>query len=350
MPNTSYEAPLGSRLNGESSALPDIPVLVVGTNWPVELLEREIVRANALLDAGSGRIPEFAIKLADSASRRWLSRWHEPYLREIDEIALRIDRPGAYFLNVSYEWGCTSSAEPTPDGRSARLIRVLDWPDRGLGRYITAVHVHHHAGSWLMLTWPGYTGILQAVAPGRFAAALNQAPMEQSVGVYPLDWFYNRCKVWKRPHLTAAHLLRQVFECAGDFAEAKRMLSEIPIALPAIFVLSGIGPEETCVIERRPHDAHVIEGPAAAANAWQTNSWPGRSRGKDNVERLVSIRTLTCTTNGDFAWLRPPVLNRRTRLAMVADASTGAVVAQGFEAEGPATAVLRWKPTADTKT
>ena len=63
---------------------------------------------------------EFALRLADAFQRRWLARWHDPYLQEIDRIAALIDRPGGYFLNVSYEWGCTSSAGP-PDGGDAPL-------------------------------------------------------------------------------------------------------------------------------------------------------------------------------------------------------------------------------------
>jgi hypothetical protein len=39
----------------------------------------------------------------------------------------------------------------------------------------------------------------------------------------------------------------------------------------------------------------------------------------------------------DFGWLTTPVLNPRTRLAMVADAKAGRLVAQGYEAARPAT-------------
>jgi hypothetical protein len=322
--------------------LPEIPVLHVGTDWPFETLERAFDRVNALLDEGSRRIPTVAIRLADAVSRRWLERWHEPYLAEIERISARIARPGAFFFNVSYEWGCTSSAGPSPDGRSARLMRVLDWPDRGLGRHVIAARVEGDAGCWLTLTWPGYTGVLQAVAPGRFAAALNQAPMDRSVGLYPLDWLVNRLKVWKQPHLTAAHLLRQVFERAGDFAEAKAMLSETPVVLPTIYILAGLKPHQACVIERRPDSAHVIEGAACAANAWQAPHWSGRARGKDNAERLALLRSVDRSLDREFEWLRPPVLNRRTRLAFVADAASGSAVAQGYEADGPATAVLSW--------
>ncbi len=331
------------RTRGKAAAttLPAIPVVDVGPDWPFETLEHELDRINALLDAGSGRIPSLAIKLADAVSRRWLERWHEPYLEEIDRIAERIARPGAYFLNISYEWGCTSSAGPSPDERSARLVRVLDWPDRGLGRYVMAARVACDAGTWLTLTWPGYTGVLQAVAPGRFAAALNQAPMDQPVGVLPADWVVNRWRVWKQPHLTPAHLLRQVFEQAGTFAEAKAMLVETPIALATIYILAGVAPGDACVIERMPEKAHVIDGPACAANAWQAPAWSGRPRGEENIQRLSCMKAAARSFDDDFAWLEPPILNWQTRLALVADASSGELMAQGFEADGAATTILR---------
>src|SRR5438093_13075400 len=67
------------------------------------------------------------------------------------------------------------------------------------------------------------------------------------------------------------------------------MLSETPIALPAIYILAGIEPAEACVIERLPDEAHVIGGPGCAANAWQSPAWSGRSRGEDNAERIASM-------------------------------------------------------------
>ncbi len=322
--------------------LPEIPLVDVGADWPLATLDAAIDRAHALLDEGSGHVPAFALRLVDSVSRRWLARWHEPYLQEIDRIAARINRPGAHFLNVSYEWGCTSSACSPADGSPPLLSRVLDWPERGLGRHVIAARIHSAAGRWASLTWPGYTGALQAVAPGRFAAALNQAPMDQPVGLYPLDWLVNRSRVWRQPHLIAAHLLRRVFEQAPDFAAAKAMLRDTPIALPAIYTLAGIRAGETCVIERRPEAAHVIEGPAAAAaNAWQTANWSGRPRGSDNVERQRVMQTAQLTIDPSFPWLRRPVLNQWTRLVFVAEAASGAFVAQGYEAEQPVTRALQ---------
>ena len=322
--------------------LREIPLVDVGADWPLAALDAELGRAHALLDEGSGRVPAFALRLADSISRRWLARWHEPYLREIDRIAARINRPGAHFLNVSYEWGCTSSACSPTDGAPPLLSRVLDWPERGLGRHVIAARIHGATGRWVSLTWPGYTGVLQAVAPGRFAAALNQAPMDRPMGLYPLDWLVNRARVWRQPHLIAAHLLRRVFEQAADFATAKAMLVATPIALPAIYTLAGVRPGEACVIERMPEAAHVIEGPAAAAaNAWQAANWSGRPRGADNRQRQRMMQTARPEIDPTFPWLQRPVLNEWTRLVFVAEAASGAFVAQGLEAEGPATRALQ---------
>lgn len=320
--------------------LPEIPLVDAGEDFPFETLELAADRVAALLDAGAGRLPTAAIRLADSVSRRWLARHRSPQLPEIDRIAARLGRPGAHYLNVSYEWGCSTAAQAAPDGGSARLLRVLDWPDPGLGRYVMAIRVAAPAGRWVTLGWPGYCGVLQGVAPGRFAAALNQAPLDGKTGLYALDWISARAKVWRRPHPTAAWLLRRVFETAPDFATARAMLADSPIAAGAIYTLAGLRPDETCVIERRPDSAHILEGPAVAANTWQTPGWRGRPRGEDNEDRLAALRAAEPTLDPAFPWLQPPVLNVMTRLVFAADAASGAFVARGWEADGPATRPL----------
>src|SRR4029077_16872870 len=104
--------------------------------------------------------------------------------------------------------------------------------------------------------------------------------------------------------------------------------------------LAGIQPDEACVIERLPDSAHLIDGTAGAANAWQTPGWTGRARGKDNATRLDLMRSAVPSLDGEFDWLRPPIFNHRTRLALVADASSGSLVARGYEDGKAATAVL----------
>jgi hypothetical protein len=42
----------------------------------------------------------------------------------------------------------------------------------------------------------------------------------------------------------------------------------------------------------------------------------------------------------DFSWLVPPILNRNTRVVMIADAAEGRLIARGIEAYRPATETL----------
>ena len=324
---------------------PEIPVVDIDGPLGPETLAAHPERALRLISAATHKVPHTVLKALDSVSRRWLARWNHAQLREIDEVARRLARPGAYFLSVNYEWGCTCRVAPSPDGNSARLARVLDWRTQGLGRYVMAARVRAKSGPYLTMTWPGYTGVLQGMAPGRFAAALNQAPMRRPIGLFALDWAANKQRVWSRPHPTPAHLLREVFETSHDFATALHELRSRPIAAPCIYVLAGIKADEMAIIERDEERAAVRTGPHQATNHWaelgeRVDGWRGTPRGIDSLGRAAAVSAMTPDFDRDFPWLSPPVLNRLTRFAMVADAATGRLIAQGYEDEQPATAVL----------
>ncbi len=326
--------------SADASGLVKIPVMEVGERFALETVRHARSKLEALMASATHRVPRTALKAADAISRRWLAKWDYPYLAEIDEVARAVGKPGAYFLSVNYEWGCTSGAKPSPDGLSARLVRVLDWRTPGLGRNIVAAKIRGHKGTWVSLTWPGYTGALQAMAPKRFSAALNQAPMANPVGFLAADWAVSKFHVWRQSHLTPAHLLRRVFEQAADFTQARRMLIDTPICAPGIFTLAGLKAGETCVIERREREARTHDGHAAAANQWQGPGWVGRARGENNTGRLCQMAAVRADFDSSFAWLKQPILNPTTRLVLVADASAGRIMARGYESHGPATEVL----------
>ncbi len=323
-------------------ALSTIPVLDCGADFPLATLDAFGPRAQALMDLATHRVPAAALRQLDRVSLAWLEKWDNAHLPEIKAVAERLARPGAYFFSVNYEWGCTCRVAPSPDHRSARLVRVLDWRTPGLGRNIVAARVAAAAGPFVTLTWPGYTGVLTAMAPGRFAAALNQAPMRKAIGFYVLDWAANRHRVWHMPHPTPAHLLRRVMEEAPDYAGARRLLMECPISTPAIFSLAGLKPNEITVIERQETDARVHDGPNVAANHWQAPGWTGHTRGHDSPGRARQMHGVAPHLDPEFPWLRAPVLNERTRVVMVADAAEGRLVAKGFEDGATATDALEW--------
>lgn len=322
------------------SDLIDIPIAETGPDFALATLDLHLDRAHHLLDLATQRVPEPVLRQLDRVSRAWLVRWENAHLPEIDAVAQKLDRPGSYFFSVNYEWGCTCRVAPGPDGKTARLARVLDWRTAGLGRNILAAKVAGPTGPFTTLTWPGYTGVLSASAPGRFSAALNQAPMRKSSGYFVLDWAANRRRVWNMPHPTPSHLLRHVFETAPDFETAQRTLTNTAISTPAIFLLAGLTPDETVIIERRENEAHVLKGPGVAANHWQAPTWKGRPRGQDSAGRSAQMHRVAIDFKPDFAWAKAPILNDRTRLIMIADAAEGRVMAQGFEASRPATNVL----------
>lgn len=342
-PQSSQSGPptVRSASANSSHQLPAIPVIETGRDFAITTLMHHRDRAHALLDEASGRYPVRALKALDQVSRAWLARWDNAHLSEIDTIAKVLDRPGAYFFSVNYEWGCTCRVAPSADRTSARLSRVLDWMTPGLGSNLVAARVSGNAaGPFALLTWPGYTGVLQVMARGRFSASLNQAPMRKAVGLFYVDWAANRRRVWKMPHPTPAHLLRDVAEQAETFAEAKRMLSERPISTPAIFSIAGTLSSETAVIERTETDARVRDGSHVAANHYEAAGWGGHARGIDSPGRARMMSGIAIEFDPQFAWLKPPILNDHTRLAMVADAREGRLIAQGYERNGAATRPL----------
>lgn len=281
------------------------------------------------------------ITIADHVSRRWIERNTSPYRHEIAMLAEAAPFPGAWFLNVSLEWCCTCGVAVDAESGNVHLLRTLDWPLTGLGRGLIAVLQKGPAGRFLNLTWPGFAGVVTALAKGRFAAALNQAPMPRYGMGLRGDWAIGRVRTWRSREIPPMHLLRQVFERCLTYDDARHALSRTPIAVPAIFSLAGSRPGEGCVIERTTGSAHIHEAPISAANHWRTPELRGHDRGSQSGERAKFMETVLESAPGhDLKWLESPLLNPMTRLAASMNAADGTVVAQGFEADGPATKTL----------
>ena len=328
-----------------------IPYVDLGGYTPLELLFLHR-RSAALLVEGAKRTFGEASLLAstltmpwtDRASHRWLEKSDNPYLREIEAMAEALGLPGVYTLNLCFEWGCTSGAWRS-DG-TPFLRRVLDWPFPALGEHIVVAHQKGQAGAFFNVTWPGLSGILQAMAPGRFAAAINQAPMRRRGAGFVGDWALGRIAVARNTALPPSHLLRQAFETAPDYAAAKAMLCTTPLAVPAIFVLCGIGNGEGCVIERSEEAFAVREmadGHVCATNHFESHlndagqGW--RARPIDSRGRLVCARTLGPAT--DLFWFTPPIANVNSRLALTANAANGTLMVMGTAGERPVTEIFR---------
>ena len=162
------------------------------------------------------------------------------------------------------------------------------------------------------------------------------------------DFALNVFAVWRSDDLMPPdQLLRQTFEHCADFAAARRMLETTPVSRPAIYVLVGCAAGERCVIERTETGFVTRENDTSAANDWLPGrpSWEGRigtrrfltdsfvdaaNYSRARRESLVGW-TGTCAAPS-FAWVREPVLNPYTRLAVAMCPARGVLRAIGYEA------------------
>src|SRR6201990_1299186 len=110
-----------------------IPVVDVREGGPVRHALDARTRARALRDDCVTWLPRPARMLLpamDALTRRWLQRSHSPYVMDLEAIAVALGFPGIWFLNGTYQWGCTTVARDE-DG-VPWLARTLDWPVPGL--------------------------------------------------------------------------------------------------------------------------------------------------------------------------------------------------------------------------
>lgn len=321
--------------------LPEIPLIDLGVKPVASLIEAAPSRFDDLMQACIRHYGRFALRQGDIFTRYWLAKNRNPYAGDISSIAARVDYPGAYLLNLSYEWSCTSgvAADPTSP-RHSRMLRNLDWPLTGLGKNVVVAKVEASAGVYYNVTWPGFAGVLTAMAPGRFSAAINQPPMRRYTPSSYADWAINRVRIWGQTSLPPVHLLRHVFEKCDTYEQAKRVLSESPLCLSAFFTLSGIHADEGCVIERTETRSVISEAPSAISNHWVGLKESGMNRGLDSPGRLSQMQSIKGQAGHDFRWVTPPILNQTTRLSVIASAGQGKLSVQGWESGGPVTAVF----------
>jgi hypothetical protein len=309
-------------------------------------------RARALRDGCVNWLPllgRMILPAMDAATRHWLARSHSPYINDIEALAGALAFSGIWFLNGCYQWGCTALARDE-DG-APWLARTLDWPFPGLGRHVEVLRMQGAAGDFFNVTWPGYVGALTAMAPGRFAAAINQAPLwrrTRNAWLRPLDLALNALRTSGIRHCPPDHLLREVFESCRTFDEARRRLESVAVARPVIFTLIGCAGGERCVIERTEQGFASRTDNTAAANDWLRAAphWEARVSSAHLLTRSyaeAAARNLArrealaewpgLFARSSFAWVAPPVLNSMTRLAVEMCPANGILRVAGYELE-----------------
>ncbi|NWG23338.1 MAG: hypothetical protein HXY30_02795 [Pseudorhodoplanes sp.] len=330
--------------------LKTIAIVDVREGGPLRHAEERTESARALRDDCLSFFPGAArplLPLFDRVAKSWLSRSQSPYVGEVSAIAAMLGFSGVWFLNGSYQWGCTALAREE-DG-APWLARTLDWPFPGLGRHVEVARKAGPAGEFYSVTWPGYVGALTAMAPGRFAASINQAPLYRRTRhrwLRPYDLVANAVATWAIDHIPPDQLLRKVFETCKGYAEARFMLETTPIARPVIFTIVGCKAGERCVIERR-EDAFVTrEHDTVVANDWENplEPWEGRvaselilkvsyleAGARSRARRDLLANFSGSIAGGAFDWVAEPVLNRCTRIAAEMCPAKGVMRLVGYD-------------------
>ena len=330
--------------------LATIPVVDVRLGGPVRHAIEGRERAQALRDDCLTWLPGIArttLPVIDAVTRRWLKRSRSPYVTDVTRIADKLGFSGIWFLNGSYQWGCTALAREQ-DG-APWLARTLDWPFPGLGRHVEIARMQGPAGPFDNVTWPGFVGTLTGCAPGRFAAAINQAPMWRRTRhpwLRPYDLAMNALRTWRIRFIPPDHLLREVLETCKDFGAARQRLETTPVARPVIYTLVGCKRGERCVIERTEEGCMSRDDDTVAANDWLHCRKPWEARMPSDVlltrsyeeaaQRSRARQVLLAAWPGQFArdnfdWVVPPVLNQFTRLAIEMCPAKGILRAVGYE-------------------
>ena len=331
----------------------NIPLVDIRDSDPRQLVRqypertRELIKASRwTLGLFSELISRAVLPSGDRISRDWLTKTHNPYLEEINFYADHLGITGVHALNICFEWGCTSAVYAKEEGPT--LVRVLDWMFPKLGENIVVAHQRGSAGDFYNVTWPGVSGMFHGMAPERFSASLNQAPMRRHHLTYIGDWIKNRKNVFQEQGLPPAHLLRKVFETAKDYAEAKELLTRTPVALPVIYILSGVNSGEGCVIERTENDfalRSLENDRVCASNQFDTKlntiGYGWRPRPVDSAGRVQQARTLSLETIDDqFSWIKSPIANSHTRLVMTACAARNVLTVFGTHGEKRVTEIF----------
>ena len=206
----------------------------------------------------------------DRMSRRWLVRSRSPYVQEIAPIAEALDFSGVWLLNASMQWGCTSLA-CEQDG-APWLVRTLDWPFEGLGQHTELAHMSGEAGDFVSVTWPGYVGVLTAMAPH----ALPAGSIRRRCGGGRAIGGCGRATSpsMPRPFGPASAVCRRI-NCCVKLSRSARLSRgprgcwrQTPLSRSVIYTLAGYAADERCVIEPTETDFVTRDDETSAANDW----------------------------------------------------------------------------------
>jgi len=159
-----------------------IPLLDVRRGGPVAHTRARVAAAVALRELCLAPIPRWSRDVCLSSIDHIAAKMAAQFSLDLRRGSPRRRADSGFSRRADaehvYLFACTTSAAPGPNG-APLLRRSLDWPFDGLGRCVEIAWQSGPAGDFYNVTWPGAVGVLSAMAPGRFCAVINQAPMRR---------------------------------------------------------------------------------------------------------------------------------------------------------------------------
>lgn len=221
-------------------------------------------------------VEEFMPRLADTLPAE--------YREEFEGIALitGMNFGEVVLFNVFYEFFslCTSIVARSDDGvlyhgRNLDFGLFLGWdPVNHTWQTATllkplVVSLNFIQGNktlYRAINYAGYTGILTAINPGKFALTVDERFTWDGGYVGIAEWILgDRNQQWM------GFLTRQVMETCGSYSCAQKKLSKPPLVAPVYFILSGTSPTEGCVITRGRNNFDIW--PLGERHENQTGDW-----------------------------------------------------------------------------
>lgn len=319
--------------------LPEIPYLIgdgAPLRNPVDVFYAEKDRAKELLEAGHLAYTRELLAVGDMVAKRWLDRVKPPYFADVLAVSKAMGISGIAALNLSFEFACTTGAGFI-EGKPV-MRRTLDWSLKDMAEHVVGAKLEGAYGPYLTLTYPGFVGALQGLLPGKFAVAINQAPLRKVTGFKLADWPLSIVRSFSSSFMPATFLLRQVLETCPDYDTTVAMLKDTPLSIPAIYTIVGAEEGQSLVIEREQEKAW-LHTESFAANHWENGEAQGKKRTPDSRKRRSEMLH-TFTSKEPFEWLKKPILNERTILAFEADVQEGALSAVAVKDEEKISEVL----------
>ncbi|HET7753269.1 MAG TPA: C45 family peptidase [Anaeromyxobacteraceae bacterium] len=216
---------------------------------------------------------------------------------------LGVPRAALLFANLAYDVAATaplrmvaplgcSTFVTAAAGEAPLHARNLDWhfPGELLREHPVVFRVRGApAGPYLSVGWPGLTGALTAVAPGRFSISVNFVKDRR-------DGFGRLFARAARGALPVAWAVRHALERARDFDGAVTLLRDVPLLAPVLLTVAGIRAGEACVLERSARAAGVRRcagGAVCVTNHYASPELGGRSVDYDAGDTLVRLEAVT---------------------------------------------------------